>query len=283
MKTTSSPLLAHMRGNNQFTLADLYTLTLIGGTVLRYTDFDVDLVYGGNTFSASGPIFKRGKTRTVIGLEVDTLGVEIYPRSTDLVLGIPMLSAANTGGFDGATLKLERAYIAPVPTVIGALIMFVGDMADIDTTRTVIKVTVNSEVASLNVQMPRNLYQAACVHTLYDSDCALARASFVTANAAGAGSSTSYIINTLAQSAGYFDRGYMQWTSGALSGVKRTIKSYSPGSISIYNPLPANPGTGDTFNIYPGCDKALATCQGKFGNSAKFKGFPFIPVPETIL
>ena len=34
---------------------------------------------------------------------------------------------------------------------------------------------------------------------------------------------------------------------------------------------------GDTIYLYPGCDRTLATCTAKFGNSANFGGFPFIP------
>lgn len=36
------------------------------------------------------------------------------------------------------------------------------------------------------------------------------------------------------------------------------------------------------FTAYPGCDKTNGSggCA-KFANTARFKGFPFVPVPET--
>jgi hypothetical protein len=37
---------------------------------------------------------------------------------------------------------------------------------------------------------------------------------------------------------------------------------------------------GDTFTIYPGCNKLRTTCQA-FGNDINFGGQPFIPPPET--
>lgn len=281
MKNVSGPLLALMQGNNTFTLADLYTITLSGGTILRYTDFDVDLVYGGNTFSATGPVFKRGKTREVIGLEVDTLDVEIYPKSNDLVAGVPMLAAVSSGAFDNAELILERAYMEPVPTVVGTIRKFSGTFADVDAGRSGIRARINSDAAKLQIQLPRNLYQAACLHTLYDADCGLNRASFAVASSANTGSTASSVICGLSQATAYFDRGYIQFTSGALSGIKRTVKGYTTGSVSIFNPFPAAPAPGDTFMIYPGCDKAMATCQAKFSNLTHFRGMPFIPVPET--
>ena len=47
-------------------------------------------------------------------------------------------------------------------------------------------------------------------------------------------------------------------------------------------PLPNVPAVGDTFSVFPGCDKTKTTCAGKFSNIARFRGFPFVPVPETI-
>lgn len=280
MKTTTGPLLAHMRGNTTFTLTDLYTITLNSGLVLRFADYDIDIVTGGNTYLATGPGFKRGKTRIVIGLEVDTLDVEIYPKISDTVAGLSMLAAAVAGVFDGAYLQLDRAYITGNTTVVGTLNMFSGRFADIDASRGGgIKVRVNSDVAALNISMPRNLYSAACSHALFDAGCKLARSA---TNNTVTGATTTTISNTLAQAAGYFDRGYLVFTSGALNGTRRTVKSYSSNSVTIFNPLPAAPSAGDTFAIYPGCDKAMATCSSKFSNLVNFKGFPFIPQPETV-
>ena len=283
MKNVSAPLLSLMQSNQTFILADLYTITTPSGVVLRYADFDIDLISGSNTFSASGPVLKREKTRTVIGLEVDTLDVEIYPRPTDLVNGMQFLVAAAAGFFDGSNLTLERAFIIGTQTVVGTLIMFSGVFADLEIARAKIALRVNSDISALQIQLPRNVYQAPCLHSLYDTDCSVVRSSFATAGTVVGGSTASTIRNGLAQSATYFDSGYVVFTSGNLNGVKRTIKSYSPGIFTIYNPLSVIPEVGDTFNIYPGCDKSMATCSSKFSNLSNFRGFPFVPVPETAI
>jgi len=46
-------------------------------------------------------------------------------------------------------------------------------------------------------------------------------------------------------------------------------------------PLPFAPAFGDAFTVYAGCDRTLATCQGRFNNKANFRGFPFVPPAET--
>ena len=54
---------------------------------------------------------------------------------------------------------------------------------------------------------------------------------------------------------------------------------YTPEGIRIA--LPAAPSAGDTFTCYPGCDRALLTCTNKFGNQVNFRGYPYIPSPES--
>ena len=53
-------------------------LTLIGGQVLRYTDFDLDLTAGGNVYASASLKFKRSRVRWIAGLEVDTLDISIF-------------------------------------------------------------------------------------------------------------------------------------------------------------------------------------------------------------
>lgn len=285
MKTLSAPLQAHLASGGPFIMADLYTVSLTSGTVLRWTSFDIDVVHptNGYTYSSSGPVLKRGKTRIVIGLEVDTLDLSIYPRSTDMLNGVTLLQAARAGAFDGAYLLLERCFLSSTFAPIGTVIMFSGRFADTTFGRTDIEVRVNSDVEALGIQMPRNLYQAGCVHTLFDTGCGLARASFAIASSVVSGSSSTSINTALAQADGYFKRGYIQFTSGALIGTKRTIKSHVSGVMGLFLPLPSAPAAGDTFTVYPGCDKTQATCTSKFGNKPNFRGCPYIPIPETAL
>ena len=40
---------------------------------------------------------------------------------------------------------------------------------------------------------------------------------------------------------------------------------------------------GDRFRLYPGCDKLLATCIGKFANVVNNRGEPFVPGIDQII
>jgi hypothetical protein len=63
------------------------------------------------------------------------------------------------------------------------------------------------------------------------------------------------------------------------------VKSWvagSPGTIALLAPFPNAAAAGDAFTIYPGCDKTLdANGCAKFANTARFKGYPYVPDPQT--
>lgn len=292
MKSASPALIALLAGSQQFAMADCYTLTLADGvTVYRFTSFDIDLAFGGTTWPSGGPIIERDKTRTVIGLEVDTLTLKISPKDSDQLGALSWFGMACSGGLDGASLTLQRAFLDPAtlqagaPTVTGLLTMFVGKVAQLAVDRQTIDMTVNSPLQQLNIQMPRNLYQSGCQHTLFDTGCTLSAATYAkTGSVTGSPTATSVpALITGSPGAGWCDLGVIQFTSGVLTGLKRTVKSWDGSAITLLNPAPAAPHSGDSFTVGPGCDKTTATCTARFGNLLNFKGFPYIPVPETAL
>lgn len=284
MKTASAAMISLLASKQNLLMADLYTFTLVGGFVARYTGADADLKVGGNTFSSAGPIITRGKIANKAGLEVQTMDMSIFADSTTLLNGKPWLQAARSGDLDGARVLVERAFMPTFgDTSAGKLWAFSGNVADIEVSRTEARLTVKSDLEKLNQQWPRNMYQPGCLHTLYDSGCTLNKVGFRTSSNITPGSNVTQINCGLSQAAGYFSLGTMEFTSGANSGITRTIKLYTPGVIVLALPLVVPPALGDTFVAYAGCDKQQSTCSGKFSNLANFRGYPFIPVPETVL
>lgn len=291
----ASPALVSLLGSRSFNYAGLYQFSLVGGGNLYYTGGDTDVLFGGHLYAAggsTGPYFdtadSAAKAHWKTGVEVDTLTFDVIPAAAT-VGGRPLLTAIRQGAFDGAELTFSHAYwpkqsyVTPVvPT--GAVVMFAGRVAEIDWGRSIATVTVNSHLELLNQNMPRNLYQSGCVNTLFDPSCALAKSGFGVAGTALAGGTAGRISTTLANATGYFDLGSITFTGGANSGTSRCVKSYvqgSPGTVSLISPFPNAPAAGDTFTLYPGCDKTTGTCAAKFANLANFRGFPFIPSNET--
>jgi uncharacterized phage protein (TIGR02218 family) len=287
MKTATPAFITWLAANSEFVMAELYDIILADGTQLRYTTFDRNLLVGGTTYITGPPNFKRGTVEEVLGLsKVGTLTLEIHANPTDLIGGVPVLQKIVRGDFDKAALTVRRLFMDSGLNQQGTVIRFVGNIGDLDqVSRTVAKFTCKSKVEDLNIQLPHNIRQPTCIHTLFDSGCTLSKASFAVNGTVQTGSTVNKLITNLTQADSYFDNGQLVFTSGPNSGHVVAVKQYLNvgGTVYFVVPLPALPSAGDTFTVYPGCDKTQATCTSKFSNLANFGGFPYVPVPETAI
>jgi uncharacterized phage protein (TIGR02218 family) len=282
MKTASAALVALLSSDDQFIMADLYTITLTGGRVLRYSAAATALTVNGYSF-ALGPRFERSKTKVVIGTQVDELEVRIYPEPTDLVGSLSFLEAAWQGQFDGALLQLERVFMPSYgDTSAGTVVLFAGRISDIDCTRTGIELKCRSHLELLNIQMPRRLWQSACTHVFGDGMCQFDRSAMQLTVSAGAGSTPAQIAVSLNPAPpNLYVQGTVIGLTGANSGSTRTVAEASPTWVRMKPAFLSPVAAGDEFQLLPGCDRTLATCMHVFNNAAHFGGFPYIPTPET--
>ncbi len=288
MKPASPALIAYLntvRGNPDVPLlmADAFTFTMLSGVILCYTNVDVTFAYNGNTYLANSVLVDGLKYKASVGLEVDQQQITVAARGTDTISGgAPFLQALRDGSFDGCQIERDRVFFSDRigGTAIGAVTLFKGRLGTVDQIgRTSAKLTVNSELVLLDIDMPRNVYQPTCLHTLYDSGCTLVKNAFGSNGAVGAGSTAS-VINWSSASTNY-QQGSISFTSGVNAGATATVGSAVAGtSLTLLYPLESVPAAGDTFTVYFGCDHTAGTCSGKFNNLANFRGFPFVPPPQ---
>lgn len=272
----------------EFLMADAYTFTLANGTVLRWTNAQQDFKLGANTWSSVGPVIERSSCRQVLGVEVDTLDLTVAASSSLLVAGVTLLQALRSGVFDGATCLLNRVFFTASGVLVnstgtGDLILFSGQVADVEVGRTSATIRVNSFLQLLQTQLPRNTYQPGCLNTVYDSGCTLVKATYAVTGTALSGSTATALNVSMAQSAGYFDQGVLAFTSGPNNGLTRTVRAYTGGVMTLVSPFPSVPASGNTFTVRPGCDKSQATCTSKFANQANFRGQPYVPVITSVV
>jgi uncharacterized phage protein (TIGR02218 family) len=189
------------------------------------------------------------------------------------------------GSFDGCEIERARVFFSDHigGTAIGSVMLFKGRLGTVDQIgRTSAKLTVNSDLVLLDIDMPRNIYQPTCLHTLYDSGCTLVKNAFGTNGTVGSGSTAS-IINWSGANL-QFQQGSIIFTSGVNAGVTANVNSVSGGvSLTLGYPLQSPPASGDTFTVYYGCDHTPGTCSSKFNNLANFRGFPFVPPPQMAI
>lgn len=286
MKYASGALTALLNASGVILMADLYTLSIKGGSTYRWTSCGRDVVVGGNTFTSATdqggtPLIKRGSIRCARGLEVDQLDVTFYTGDTVAIGGTAMALAAHNGLLDGARLQVERLLTDNwTDTSRGTVVLFEGEVAGVDPSSTMTAIHVKSDLEKHNIQMPHIIFQPSCGNSFGDPACGINLATLTDTGAAGTGTNASQVNVGTAHADGYYNLGVIQMTSGAALGSRRPVKSYVGGIVTPTIPFSSTPAPGDTFSIYPGCARTQSSCTG-YGNLTRFRGMPYVPVPET--
>lgn len=290
-ESSAGALLALLNGDGkELVMCELYTITLLGGQTLRYTDSDVAKTIGARTF-ALGPILSRGRIKRSVGISVDTLTVKLSASAAVTVNSTPMIKFIALGGFTNARIQLERLYAGADGVPVGAVVKFTGRVAEIGGGRHEKTLELSSDTELLDVMVPRDVYQPGCKNTLFDGSCRVNRATFTFAGTATSATDVgrTTFSHGLGQAAGYFDLGSVKFTSGLNVGISRTVKRHPSGQFIVAYPWPFAVAIGDTFSAEAGCNKSNSDANGcpKFYSSANvikfFRGEPWIPAPETVV
>ena len=285
MKPYSQALFDLLHGQDTFVMADLYTITLADGQVLRYTSADIPVQAGGQLYTL-GPLIERGNTRIVIGMEVDTNELTIHADDRYTLAGLPVVQAIAGGALDGAHVDIDRAFLSSwQQPAVGTVNIFSGRVSTIPSiTRTSARVELRSHLELLDTKLPRVIYEAGCNRTEYSPGCGASKAAMTVSGSVTVTSGNGgYLQSGLSQPQGWFDMGALTFTGGPNAGQTRTVKSYGSGLFRFALRLPHPPQAGDTFTVYPGCPKTAAACRTKFNNIIHFRGYPYVPPAETAL
>ena len=192
MRTASSALISFLYSRVPCWKADLFTVTLLNGTVYRWTDFDQPVTAGGNTWLAQGPLLERTRLGVKNTVEVPELEIKLYALDTDFIEGASIKAQLHNGAFDGATIQLDRAFMpTPGDTSLGTVLLFGGRMSQAQISATGAKLTVKGANVLMNQYVPRNIYQTSCIHSFCDAGCTLLESSMtLVGQAVGAGSTS---------------------------------------------------------------------------------------------
>jgi uncharacterized phage protein (TIGR02218 family) len=293
MKQASAALIEFLENADSFCRADLYTITLIGGGVLRYTSAGMPIVYGGETFNIGAPI-QDGGVQSARGTSAGSVDITILGDERWQINGEQMLEFVENFGLDGATFRIDRVFAADWIAMaqtgpVGGYNRFYGRVAEVkELGLTQAVVTCNDFRDCLQAEYPKELYQTSCINTFGDANCGVNLASLQQAGqvAQPAASSTSF-QSSLALPDGYLNLGTITFTSGPNAGISRSVKSsVAAGNVvNLTAPVPANPAPGDSFVACPGCQLSVADCTRWQGSAAqamlRYRGQPFIPPPAT--
>lgn len=294
MKPITPELEAYFASNRELIYADAYTVELVGGTDddyrLRWTTAQQDLVVdplagppGKVTYLANVTGISGLRAKQSIGMEVDEQELVLTPSKDLAIQGVAAREAILWGALDGAFVRRDRFYFnAFGQPPVGGLPKFYGLVSTFDQIgRMDVQLKVKSGLVLLNQQMPRHLTQPTCLNRIYDSGCALDKDVLAVHGTVEAGATATFIPWAAGSGTG-FGRGRVFFEAISDVGTWRAIKSADATGLTLAFPLPEVPATGAPFVAYPGCDGTAARCAD-LGNSARFRGFRFVPQSETAL
>lgn len=284
-------------------MANLYIFILKNGAVLQYTDAPDNLIIEGDTFFAAptGPILERDKTRISLGLETSSMRIKASVPSNNSVMvgGFNWITAVRMGLFDGARVIVYR-YIVPefLNDIYGnavygwdyGITIFDGEVRDCNVSPLVSELNVISNAYKFDTALPLDNYAPSCVNQFGDSKCTFDRNSITVSSVAVMATDNYYVACNFALGpiprARYLG-GTVTFTSGNNNGSIRTIKDFEIDGVSgnvikifLTEPL-LIPTTSEGFTLRQGCNKTYGRCT-TLGNQANFRGFPYVPNPETI-
>lgn len=71
--------------------------------------------------------------------------------------------------------------------------------------------------------------------------------------------------------------GRLRWFGGANAGLAARVLRSEGAVVTLAAAPPFPVVAGTLVEIAEGCDRTLATCAGRFGNAANFRGEPYLP------
>jgi uncharacterized phage protein (TIGR02218 family) len=263
------------------TVARAWAVTRRDGAVFGFTDHDRELTFDGVVFKAETGLSARALAQST-GLSVDN--TEAMGALSDTSISEKDIAA---GRFDGAEVV---AWLVNWADVDARRVMFRGHIGEVRRSAGAFHAELRGLTEALNRPVGR-AYQKPCTAVLGDSACGF------DPNTGG------YVFEGLLErvdearvfragplggfDTGWFQRGRLTVLTGDAEGLTGMIKRDHPAPdgtrlIELWEPLRAQPATGDSVRLVAGCDKRFETCRLKFGNTINFQGFPDVPEDDWI-
>ena len=110
MKEITKSLETYLNTERNLMSCDLYRLVLLNGTEYRYADTDKDVAYNGKTYKHDSLVMTRKQIEQDSEVSVDSLAVDVYADSADLVSSKPFIKSARRCFRPRTTLSNARFF-----------------------------------------------------------------------------------------------------------------------------------------------------------------------------
>ncbi|MGN6277183.1 MAG: DUF2163 domain-containing protein [Sphingomonas sp.] len=249
------------------TLALCWRVERRDGVTIGLTDHDRDLVVDGLVHRAA-PGMTPSAIKRSDGLDADTMDIAGALTSAaigedDLLAGRwdgarVMLFAVDWSG-SGGRVDLGEGTIGAVETKDGA---FTAELAG---------ATAALDRPACEVTSPE------CRAELGDKRCRVAMAGRRRVVRVTGVADRVLTVDGSEPSANAYGGGVVRWLSGKNCGLESAVAVSDGATVTLRAAPVFAVEAGALGELIEGCDKSLATCAGRFGNAANFRGEPYLP------
>lgn len=280
MKQIPAELSAHIR-ERVTSIATCWKITRTDGVIYGFTDHDRDLqVSDGQTVTiyraATG--YTRSAVANKADLSVDNLDMAGFFDSAAITE-----RDLRAGLWDNAEIKIFQVnWRRPGDGIIPLRKGTIGEVGISDGQYT-------AEMRGLTQPLQQTIgevYAPTCTADLGDARCGVDLSAFTeSATVTSVIDAQTLEVSGLSAASDYYNAGLATFTAGASQGVKMEVARWDAvsGRLTLFQPVLFEVAAGDTLDVYPGCDKRLATCRDRFNNVRRFRGFPSVPTPDSIV
>lgn len=270
MRTLPAPLATHVTGET-ISLCTLWRVALLEGTVLGFTDHDVDILLGGLTYAAASG-FTASAIDTTAALNVDNMDV-------DGMLVSPSITEGDliSGRWDYAAIKIMMVNWRDLSA--GAITLRIGRLGEVSAAGSKWKAEIRGLMQALQTPIGQ-IYQPGCRANFGDSKCKFNVATVTTLCTVSAVSADGRTLfaSALTLPPGLYDGGKVAFVTGLNHGLVAEVKSNDVGFVELHLPMPLPVQVGDTFNATQGCLKRpIEDCKTRYNNIINFRGEPYLP------
>lgn len=241
--------------------AQIWTITRSDDEVFRFTSLDRDFEYPPDSGITYGACDSLVPTASEAVSEVDAAG------NMDLsgALGTITEHDLYAGLFDGAEVE---AWLVPWAGGGSRKLLLSGTFGGVEQTPNGFKVEVIGDGAKLQQTPLVKLLQPGCRWQFGDPvTCQKDLGPLtVTGTVDSATGVREFTDVARSETAGYFSRGRVTFTSGANAGISAEIKEHATGGVfTLWPRLPFGIAAGDDYSMTPGCTLLKAASGGTNG------------------
>lgn len=215
---------------------------------------------------------RRSSIRTNVESRVDECSVSI----DNVTREMSAYMAHNE--FRGRRLKITKVFLDHLNDFANHVIVFDGVMDSPSANQSTMTVSVTSRLDTLNVGVPRRIYQRICGWKFGGVECG-ANVALVTVTGttqAVSADGRTLTLSGRSEADGHYEDGIL-----TIDGQSRKVVKSNRSAIEVEYSFPATM-VGKTYSMRRGCNKDYDTGCKRFNNQNRFGGFLSVPSEKDV-